>query len=172
MLRLSFRESTIAPFPGRLYHRRATADKIGEVFDARPELDVALVSVTLAASDNFTNDCYFQAQPLRMLLEGEQIMEGSWSEMDGMSSGLVSILAYGLKVKEPTRPYGHPPVDFREWHPSTLGSVFEVINKTVSEGVCGAPIVNCETAGVRGFFHLFDGTNCLIVHLDDLVAEG
>lgn len=155
-----------------VYHPRATADKIGEVFDTRPELDVALVSLTPAASANFTNNCYFQAQPPRMLLEGHQIKQGSWSEMDSMSSGLVSLMAYGTMFEKPKRPPGHPPIEFRHWRPFTLSSLFGVINTAVSEGVCGAPIVNCDTSGVGGFFHLFDGTNCVTAHLDDMVAEG
>lgn len=155
-----------------VYHPRASADKIGEVFDTRPDLDIALVSLTPAASANFTNDCYFQAEPPRMLLEGDQIKQGTWSEVDGMSSGLVSLMAYGTIFEEPKRPSGHPPIDFRHWRPYTLSSLFGAINTAVSEGVCGAPIVTCNTGDVGGFFHLFDGTNCISAHLDDLVAEG
>ena len=107
-----------------------------------------------------------------MLLEGYKIKQGTWSEIDGMSSGLISMMAYGAMFQEPKRPSGHPPIKFREWRASTLSSLFGVINTAVSEGVCGAPIVKCETGGVSGFFHLFDGTNCLTAHLDDLVAEG
>lgn len=92
--------------------------------------------------------------------------------MDGMSSGLVSIMAYGSYLFEPKRPPGHPPIDFRGWKSQILSSMFGAVNTAISEGVCGAPIVDCDTGGVGGFFHLFDGTNSLTAHLDDLVAEG
>ncbi|KAJ5604535.1 hypothetical protein N7510_009689 [Penicillium lagena] len=155
-----------------VYHPRASADRIGEVFDRRPEIDVALVGLTPAASAQFTNSCYFQAEPPRFLLKGDQIEQGSWSEVDGMSSGLVSIMAYGRLFEAPVRPTEHPAIDFRQWQSYTLGSVFGAVNMAISEGICGAPIVNCETGGVGGFFHQFDGTNVLTAHLDDLIAEG
>lgn len=46
------------------------------------------------------------------------------------------------------------------------------MNTTISEGVCEAPIINCDTGEVTIFFHLFDGTNYLSADLDDLVADG
>ncbi|KAJ5081372.1 hypothetical protein NUU61_009636 [Penicillium alfredii] len=87
-----------------VYHPRTNTDQIGHVLDALPELDVGLVSLTPAASARFTNNCYFQAQPPRMFLEGDQINQGAWSEVDGMSSGLVSLMAYGSMFMEPMRP--------------------------------------------------------------------
>lgn len=112
------------------------------------------------------------ANCLRNLLKGDQIKQGSWSEVDGMSSRPVSLLAYGILYEEPKRPCGSPPVDFRQWQPYTVYSVFGAINSTVAGGVGGAPIVDCNTGGVGGFFHLFDGANCLSAPLDDLVTEG
>jgi hypothetical protein len=50
--------------------------------------------------------------------------------------------------------------------------MFGAVNNTICEGMCGAPIVQCETGGVGGFFHLSNGLNCFTAHLDDLVAEG
>ncbi|KAJ5657523.1 uncharacterized protein N7484_001172 [Penicillium longicatenatum] len=155
-----------------VYHPRATANKIGEVFDTRPELDISLVSLTPAATKSYKNSSYFQAEPPRVLLEGNQIEQGTWSELDGMSSGLVTVMAYGIMDMKPTRPPGHPPIEFRNWRSYTVSSIFGGINSAISEGICGAPIVNCDTGGVGGFFHLFDETNCLTAHLDDLVAEG
>ncbi|PKY01308.1 hypothetical protein P168DRAFT_284826 [Aspergillus campestris IBT 28561] len=68
-------------------HPRATGDKIGEVFGTRPGLGVALVRLISAASAGFTNECYFQAELPRALLEGDQNEQGTWGEVDGMSSG-------------------------------------------------------------------------------------
>ncbi|KAJ6095926.1 hypothetical protein N7486_006672 [Penicillium sp. IBT 16267x] len=104
------------------------------------------------------------------LLQGNQIDQGTWSEIDGMSSGLITVMAYGTMDMRPPRHPGHPPIEFRNWRSYTISSLFGVINNSISEGMCGAPVVNCDSGG--GFFHLFDGTNCLTAHLDDLVAEG
>lgn len=70
-----------------VYHPFADEDKIGDIIGARPELDIALVELTPTASEKFTNTCYFQAETPRVLLEGSEIKQGSWSEVDGMSSG-------------------------------------------------------------------------------------
>ncbi|CAG8932489.1 unnamed protein product [Penicillium salamii] len=87
---------------------------------------------------------------------------GSWSEVDGMSSGLISLMAIGRRFEAPERPPGHPVVN----------AIFGAMNPTISEGACGAPIVQCESGEVAGFFHLSDGTNCLTADLDDLIAKG
>jgi hypothetical protein len=155
-----------------VYHPFADEDKIGDVIDARPELDIALVELTPTASEKFTNTCYFQAETPRVLLEGSEIKQGSWSEVDGMSSGLVSLLTYGRRFLKPKRPAGHPETEFREWQAYSVDAMFGAVNNAICEGMCGAPIVQCETGGVGGFFHLSDGLNCFTAHLDDLVAEG
>ncbi|KAJ5901232.1 hypothetical protein N7504_007225 [Penicillium tannophilum] len=97
-----------------VYHPRTTADKIGEVFETRPELDISLVSLTPVASESYKNSLYFQAELPRVLLGGNQIEQGTWSEIDGMSSGLVTVMAYGTMDMKPKRPPGHPPIDCRD----------------------------------------------------------
>ncbi|KAE8413254.1 hypothetical protein BDV36DRAFT_304269 [Aspergillus pseudocaelatus] len=155
-----------------VHHPRIGEDMIGTVSDTRPELDIAFVKLTPAASASFTNECNFQAEPPRSLMPGDMIEAGSWSEVDGMSSGLVSLMAYGKYFTAPVRPDGYPAIPFERWKALSVNAVFGAINSTISDGICGAPIVECESGGVTGFFHLSDGTNCLSVHLDDLLAEG
>jgi hypothetical protein len=153
-------------------HPKVGEDMIGTVSDTRPELDIAFVKLTPAASASFTNECNFQAEPPRSLKPGDMIEAGSWSEVDGMSSGLVSLMAYGKYFMTPVRADGYPEIPFEQWKAMSVNAIFGAVNSTISEGICGAPIVECETGGVTGFFHLSDGTNCLSVHLDDLIAEG
>ncbi|TVY39746.1 hypothetical protein LOCC1_G005486 [Lachnellula occidentalis] len=155
-----------------VYHPSADEDKIGDVIDARPELDIALVELTPTASEKFTNTCYFQAETPRMLLESSEMKQGSWSEVDAMSSGLITLLAYGRRFMKPKRPAGHPEIEFREWQAFAVDAMFGAVNNSICEGMCGAPIVQCDTGGVGGFFHLSDGLTCITAHLDDLVAEG
>jgi hypothetical protein len=107
-----------------------------------------------------------------MLLEGFQIEQVSWSKVDGMSSGLVNLLTYGKCYLKPKRPAGHSEIEPRQWEARSVNAIFGAVNNTICEGMCGAPIVQCETGGVGGFFHLSDGLNCLTAPLDDLVAEG
>lgn len=154
-----------------VYHPHTDGTKIGDIIDRRPEIGVGLLGLAPKIAAKFTNGCYFQATPPSRLLEGDEIMQGSWSEMDGMSSGLITMMAYARIYQSPPRSTGYPAIDYRKWQAFTYYSLFGVINTSISEGVCGAPIVNCDTGGVGGFFHMFDGSNCLSAHLDDLVAE-
>lgn len=72
-------------------------------------------TLTPAASASFTNECDFQAEPPRSLIPGDMIEAGSWSEVDGMSSGLVSLMAYGKYFMAPFRPEGSPAIPFERW---------------------------------------------------------
>jgi hypothetical protein len=156
-----------------IYHPQVNGgDLIGQVVDTRPELDVALVKLTPAASFSFTNTCYFQAEPRTRLLESAHIGQGSWSEIDGMSSGLFSMMNTGIMELRPIRPVGHPMIPFSQWDTRLVNLVFGNIEGFVSDGVCGAPIVEVESGGVAGFFHLSDGSFATSAVLDDLVAEG
>jgi hypothetical protein len=155
-----------------VYHPFADEDKIGDVVDARPELDIALVKLMPTASEKITNSCYFQAESPRVLLAAFEIKPGSWSEVDGMSSGLVSLLTYGRCYLKPKRPAGRPEIKFTEWQAYSIDAIFGAVNNTICEGMCGAPIVQSKRGGVAAFFHLSDGLNCFTPHLDDLVAEG
>ncbi|CAG8899243.1 unnamed protein product [Penicillium salamii] len=143
-----------------------------DVVDTRPELDVALVKLTSAASLSFTNTCYFQAEPPTRLLESASIHQGSWSEVDGMSSGLVSMMNTGVIETRPIRPVSHPKIPFSEWQTRSVNTIFGNIEGFISDGVCGAPIVDVESGGVAGFFHLSDGSFATSAALDDLIAEG
>ena len=147
-------------------------DLIGEVVDTRPKLDIALVKLIPVTSSRFTKSCYFQAEPPTRLLEMSQISQGSWSEVDGMSSGLFSMMNIGTYTMQPKRPAGHPEIEFQEWDTRSVDFLFGNVNRAISDGVRGAPIVDVESGGVSGFYHLSDGVFAYSAVLDDLVAEG
>ncbi|KAJ5894096.1 hypothetical protein N7495_005787 [Penicillium taxi] len=155
-----------------VFHPRVNGDQIGQIFHSLPELDIAFVRLTPTTSANFTNSCYFQAEPPTKLIDGYEIQGGSWSEVDGMSSGLISLMASGRQMLRPIRPAGHPEISYAKWDTRIISLSFGAVNEIISDGICGAPIVDVETAGVVGFFHLFDGTFALHAHIDELIAEG
>lgn len=155
-----------------VYHPFVNGDLVGDIIDTRPELDIALVKLTPAASSSFTNSCYFQAEPPTRLLEMSQISQGSWSEVDGVSSGLFSMMNIGIQTMQPKRPAGHPEIEFSEWDTRSVDLLFGNVTMAISDGVCGAPIVDAESGGVSRFFHLSDGVFSYSAVLDDLVAEG
>ncbi|PYH88372.1 hypothetical protein BO71DRAFT_403915 [Aspergillus ellipticus CBS 707.79] len=156
-----------------VYHPyRAGGDHIGHIIDTRPELDIAFVKLTPAASKSFTNSCYFQATPPTRFHKGIEQLNGTWCEVDGMSSGLFTLMKQGVQARQPKRPNGHPEIDFTEWLFGHLFYVFGNTRDPISDAVCGAPIVDIETGGVSGFFHLSDGVIAYSATLDDLVTEG
>lgn len=156
-----------------VYHPAFDGELIGQVFDNRPELDIALVKLTPWASSRFDNSFYFQAEPpTHLLLESQFLKQGSWSEVNDMSSGLFSMLHVAVNAINPIRPPGHPKIPFAQWDLRSVSVVLGLINDAMSDGVCGAPIVDCKTGGVGGFFHSTDGGFAFFATINDLVAEG
>lgn len=161
------------PFSSEVYHPTEEGDvRIGDVVDFRPELDVAFMKLTPSESHKFTNSLYFQAEkPIRLVLEDE-IAQGSWSEVDGKSSGLVSLLSEGTALFKPERPPGRPDIPLSRWRSNTLLQVFGAVNNRMVNGMCGAPIVGCDTGLIQGFVNLGSGYYSRCATLDDLIAEG
>ncbi|MCJ1347970.1 hypothetical protein MMC31_006200 [Peltigera leucophlebia] len=160
-------------FSNEVYHpTEEDGVRIGDVIDSRPELDVAFMKLTPSESHKFTNSVYFQAEQPTRLVSEDEIAQGSWSEVDGMSSGLVSLLSEGTALFKPERPPGHPDIPFSRWRSNILAQVFGAVNNRMVDGMCGAPIVGCDTGHVQGFFHLGSGYYSRCATLDDLITEG
>jgi hypothetical protein len=159
-----------------LYHPSMSGDKIGDIVSTIPELDISLVKLTSAASEAFTNTSYFQAEPPRSLLHSSEIKQGSWLEVDGMSSGLISLLTYGrryVKKLGRLRSSGDEN-EFEKWQGYSISMMFGAVNDRICEGMRGAPIVQSETGGVVGIFQHEEGNGLyrFTADLDGLVEEG
>jgi hypothetical protein len=57
-----------------------------------------------------------------------------WFEVDGMSSGLVSLLRYGASYRKPPRPARHPAIEFRKWMAHSVNIMFRAVNNTIVKG--------------------------------------
>jgi hypothetical protein len=141
-------------FTGEVYHPGYDGDKIGDVVDRYPELDIAMVQLTPANSNRFSNETYFQAEPPRRLVESREIRRGTWFEVDGMSTGLLSFNFIGHTLQPPISPPGHPSIPFLDWRLDFVTRIFGATNPTVMDGICGAPMVEERTGNVAGFFRL------------------
>jgi hypothetical protein len=161
-------------FSPEVYHPSADEDgvKIGDVVQTYPELDVAFVQLTPSNAQRFSNHVYFQAEPPRQIVGGDDIMQGSWSEVDGMSSGLVTMMSQGCADYKPVRPSGRPEVSFTKWQAFNISQIFGAVNTGIINSMCGAPIVGCDHGELNGFFHLGSGHFAQYATLDDLIAEG
>ena len=160
------------PDTQEVFHPAPYGDKIGDIENRYPELDIAMVRLTPANSGRYTNRTYFQAKAPRRLAETVDMAPGSWCEVDGMSTGMLSLLYSGRAMEEPVKPPGHPPIPVHQWKRKTLFNVFGATSPQLLEGICGAPLVEEETGLVAGFFHLAAGDWAECAALDDLVAEG
>jgi hypothetical protein len=67
-----------------------------------------------------------------------QISQGLWSEVDGISSGLFSVMNIGTEIIRPTRLIDHPEIEFEERIPDLWISFLEMLT-ALSLMVCAAP---------------------------------
>lgn len=102
-------------------HPAPSGQKIGDIVDRYPELDIAMVRLTPANSDRYTKMAYFQAKAPRRLAEVRDMAPGRWFEVDGISTGLLSLLYCGRSME---RPPGHPPIPVDHRQPKNLFNIF------------------------------------------------
>ena len=160
------------PFLNKVYHpTEENGVRIGDDIDSLPELDVAFMRLTRSEFHKFTNSVYFQAEKSTRLVLEDKIAQASWSEVDGMSSGLVGLLSEGTALFKPERPPGHPDIQFSRWKSNIVAQAFGAVNNRMLDGMCGAPIVDCDTSHVQGFFHPGSGYYPRCATLYDLIAE-
>jgi len=149
-----------------VFHPAYDGDKIGEIAYRYPELDIAMVQLTPANSSRFSTE------PPKRLVETYDLAPGTWFEVDGMSTGLLSFLFMSNSFENPVRPPGHPRVPFLKWQHNVVSRIFGASNRQLMDGLCGAPFVEERTGNVAGFFHLANGDWAECAALDDLIAEG
>lgn len=154
-----------------VFHPAPDGDKIGDIVDRYPELDIAMVQLTPAHSSRFSNQMYFQAEPPQRLVEMCDLVRGTWFEVDGMSTGLVSFLYMIDAWEKPIRPPGHPEIPVLQWKRNNVLRIFGASNPELMDGLCGAPFVEIGTGNVAGFFHLANGDWAECAALDDLITE-
>ena len=147
-------------------------DKVGEIVDRYPELDIAMVQLAPAHSSHFSNQTYFQAEPPKQLAKTSNLVRGTWFEVDGMSTGMLSLQYLDDSLERPVRPSGHPEIPVREWKRKIVFRIFGATSPQLMDGVCGAPLVEVGTGNVAGFFHLANGDWAECAALDHLIAEG
>jgi hypothetical protein len=73
-----------------VFHPAADGDKIGDIVNRYPELDIAMVQLTPAHFSHFSNQTYFQAESPNRLADTSNLAKGTWFEVDRMSTGMLS----------------------------------------------------------------------------------
>ncbi len=88
-----------------VYHPTISQHCIGEVHERMQAYDLGLVK--LEPSAEFTNKFYFQAQPPKLLLQYHELQNGKWYAADGMSTGIIYLMANRIRSMPPPNPPGH-----------------------------------------------------------------
>ncbi|MCJ1345778.1 hypothetical protein MMC31_003987 [Peltigera leucophlebia] len=155
-----------------VFHPSELGVKIGDIEERYDELDIAMVRLVPSKSSSYSNNIYFQGEPPRRLVTLDEVEANSYFEVEGMSTGLITMLFRGSAMETPLRPLGHPPIPVLHWQRYSIMEIFGASNPKLIEGLCGAPIVEVDSGNVAGFFHLAAGDYAQCAALDDLIAEG
>jgi hypothetical protein len=153
-----------------VYHPSVYGVKIGELMKTYPEFDIDMAQLT--PSRTFSNESYFQREPPRRLVEADDINVGAFFEVEGMSTGMITLWFRGRSVERPMCPAGHQKVPMTEWRHYNVNQIFGAANSELLDRLCGAPIVGVDSGDVAGFFHLAAVKFAFSAAMDDLVAEG
>jgi hypothetical protein len=150
-----------------VFHPTNNGRHIGEIDERFDYLDIALVKLNPAIK--FTNATYFEAKRPRRLLRSQEIPDGVFFCVDGMSTGAVFMQAQGITLDIPPRPSSMTAIRFLKLR--TFRG-FGALGSVPREGICGAPFIedDSDEGGVAGFFvngnaH-FALTSCLDEFID------
>jgi hypothetical protein len=174
--RVSMQENghTISKYDGKVWHPDDSTARnglmIGNVVQTYPELDLSVVK--LESNVECTNSIYFMAERPMKLLKFDEVKFGDYFEIDGMTSGCMTVVMRAKSITSTPGPREH---QFDNYSLSTGMS-----NVIMAEGMCGAPIVRVPDydgeggGGVLGFFHLGHGDSTwgATESIDNLINDG
>jgi hypothetical protein len=168
-----------------VYHPDDTGTPIGQIKERYEDQDGALFEPDVIVP--FKNDSYFGAAvPKRLLKEAElRQLHGTWFEADGISTGVVAFFNSFIKANiPPRRPDDYQPIPYCHFTIEIIWNAVGTLGtKQLADGICGAPLVQCDDGsegenarlggGVAGFFQLsYGGGICATPVLDKLITDG
>ncbi|EFQ97899.1 hypothetical protein MGYG_00936 [Nannizzia gypsea CBS 118893] len=159
-----------------VYHpSTATGTKIGTVVERWLAQDVAMVNLIPAV--RFSNDRYFQATAPKRLVRSDYVPNGAWCSCDGMSTGVVFLHCHGSRISDIHMEVTNG-INIAKVYYSTekLYSTFGPVGGQLSDGICGAPIVEERSdgsgGGVCGLFRYGNESIAVCPVLDDIIDAG
>jgi hypothetical protein len=154
------------PYSNEVFHPSNNGVQIGVIDERWDALDIALVK--LDPSAKFTNDTYFEAKRPRRLLRSQEIPDGVFFSVDGMSTGVMYMQAQGLALDIPPRPQPYTDITFAKMR---IYRGFGVMTALPRDGICGAALVedDSEEGGVAGFFQDGNSYYALSPCLDEFI---
>jgi hypothetical protein len=119
-----------------VFHPTNNGIHIGEINERFDYLDIALVK--LYPSIKFTNATYCDAKRPRRLLRSQEIPDGVFFCVGGISTGAVFMQVQGTSLDIPSRPPSITKIRFLK---SKIFRGFGALDSVPREGICGAPLV-------------------------------
>ncbi|KAF3480580.1 uncharacterized protein GIQ15_05927 [Arthroderma uncinatum] len=159
-----------------VYHPSTVGgSKIGEVVDRWETQDVAMVN--LMPGVHFSNNEYFQATAPKHLVKSDHILNGTWCSCDGISTGLIFLQCHGARISDINMGVtGGIQPEKITYRMEKLYSSFGPLDGTLSDGICGAPIVKegdlDGPGGVCGLFRFGNKEFALSPVLDNIIDAG
>ena len=153
-------------YSDEVFHPSSNGVEIGVIDERWDALDIALVKLHPPA--RFTNNTYFEAKRPRRLLRSQEIPDGAFFSVDGMSTGIVYMQAQGLALDIPPRPQFCTDITFAKMR---IYRGFGAMAAVPRDGICGAALVedDSEEGGVAGFFQNGNSYYALSPCLDELI---
>ena len=78
------------------------ARQSGIIEERYQDLNVALVRLAPEVQEKASNRSYFQAEVPEHMITGDSVVQGSWYEVGGMSTGLMTLYNIGRTIEYPT----------------------------------------------------------------------
>jgi hypothetical protein len=156
----------------KVVHPSQHGDEIGTIARFNVGMDIALVN--LNESVKFSNQCYFEAQPPKILLPYQELRAGIWFSADSMSSGPMLLMLEGLKSIPLAKKRREGYQTFRSWSHEGVYHTIGPVGGACKGGAAGAPIVSDDpsgSGGVAGFFKAYEGGRVFASILDPLLAD-
>lgn len=154
-----------------VYHPHPLGRRIGQIMTRQLDRDIALVQ--LDPSIEFTNARYFEAPSAQRLTPTEELMAGDWFEVDGITTGRIDLCARIITHYRSTALPTPTQINPMGWETEVGFSSFGPGGAGVTDGVCGAPIVDRD-GRVAGFFRWVDpsGLYAFASAVGPLIAAG
>lgn len=84
-----------------VFHPSELGVKIGDVEERYDKLDIAMVRLVPSKSSSYSNNVYFQGEPPRRTVTLDEVEANSYFEVEGMSTGLITMLFRGSSTELP-----------------------------------------------------------------------
>lgn len=140
-----------------IFHPSELGVKIGDVEERYYELDIAMVRLVPSKSSSYFNNVYFQGEPPRRLVTLDEVEANSYFEVEGMSTGLITMLFRGSAIKTSKTPTNSSSALATLQHYGDLWRFLELLIQSSLMGFAALQLLKSIVAMWWGFSTLGQG---------------